>query len=162
MKHTMKKLTAMMLLSGALTAQAQTQVNVAHLAPFADNEVGTAVSVEVNDAEVLNPVTYNQISGYLQLSGAGVAPGDTDLAVFAPPGAANPAIAGTLDLAADTSYTVAAVGNVSNRKSLQKYVTSCPFISLERYSANFSAFFSECATFPIFCSISFLVLLPTQ
>lgn len=116
MKNHTKLLTALAILAGSVTAQAQTDVNVLHLAPFADNEVGTAVSVDVNSNEVLNPVTYNQVSGYLELAGSGVAPGNTLLEVFAPPGSGDPAaITATVDLAADTQYTVAAVGNISNQ-----------------------------------------------
>ncbi|HEY6879229.1 MAG TPA: DUF4397 domain-containing protein, partial [Polyangiales bacterium] len=76
---------------------------------------GTAVSVDVNGSEVLTGVLFNQVSGYLTLSGPGVAPGNTQLEVFAPPGSGSPAISATVDLAADTDYTVAAIGNVSNQ-----------------------------------------------
>ncbi len=115
MKHPIKILAALTLLSSSLFTQAQTNVNVAHLAPFADNDPDTAVSVDVNSAEVLNPVTYLQVSGYLGLSGPGVAPGDTLLEVFAPPGSAVPAISANVDLAADTDYTVLAIGDITNQ-----------------------------------------------
>ncbi len=112
---TKQLLTVVALTVSTLTAQAQTRANVAHLAPFADNELGTAVSVEVNSNEVLNPVVYNQVSGYLPLSGAGVAPGVTNLDVFAPPGTPPAAISAMPDLLADTDYTVAAIGDGTNQ-----------------------------------------------
>ncbi len=99
----------------SVSAQAQTRVNVAHLAPFAEDIADTAVSVNVNGNEVLTGVTYNQASGYLPLSEAGIAPGTTQLDVFAPPGAATPAISATVDLAADTDYTVIAIGDGTNQ-----------------------------------------------
>ena len=92
-----------------------TQVNVNHLAPFADSLAGTAVSINVNNAEVLNGVTFLQSSGYLELAASGVAPGETKLDVYAPPGAASPAISATVDLAADTYYSVTAIGDGMNQ-----------------------------------------------
>ena len=97
-------------------AVAQTRVNVAHLAPFADTLGGTAVSVEVNGNQVLTGFQFKDVSGYVELSGAGMAPGSTDLGVFAPPGADEPAIAATVDLDADTDYTVAAIGDGANQQ----------------------------------------------
>ncbi|HEY6893306.1 MAG TPA: DUF4397 domain-containing protein [Rhodanobacteraceae bacterium] len=91
------------------------RVNVAHLAPFSASAPGTAVSVNVNGSQVLTGVQFNQISGYLTLAGPGVAPGSTLVEVFAPPATPPPAITGTFDLAADTDYTVAAIGDVSNQ-----------------------------------------------
>ena len=96
-------------------AVAQTRVNVAHLAPFADTLNGTAVSVEVNGAEVLTDFRFKDVSGYVELSGPGMAAGTTDLAVFAPPGAETPAITATVGLNADTDYTVAAIGDGANQ-----------------------------------------------
>ena len=99
----------------AISASADTRVNVEHFAPFAATLAGTAVSVNVNAAQALPNVVFNQVSGYLTLSGAGVAPGTTQLDVFAPPGGATPAITATVNLAADTDYSVAAIGDGSNQ-----------------------------------------------
>lgn len=104
--------TAALLSAGA---QADTRVNAAHLAPFATPVSATAVSINVNGSQALPNVVFNQVSGYLALSGPGVAPGNTVVDVFAPPGAATAAITGTFDLAADTDYTVAAIGDGTNQ-----------------------------------------------
>jgi len=109
-----KLLTQLGLLTTASLASA-TQVNVNHLAPFADSLEGTAVSIDVNGGEVLNGVQYLQSSGYLELAGPGVAPGETTLEVFAPPGADTAAISATVDLAADTFYSVTAIGDGVNQ-----------------------------------------------
>ncbi len=99
----------------ALSASADTRVNVEHFAPFAATVAATAVSVNVNGTQALPNVVFNQVSGYLTLSGAGVAPGNTLLEVFAPPGGATPAITANVNLAADTDYSVAAIGDGSNQ-----------------------------------------------
>ena len=92
-----------------------TNVNVNHLAPFADSLAGTAVSINVNGGEALPNVQYLQSSGYLELAGPGVAPGETTLEVFAPPGSDTAAITATVDLAADTFYSVTAIGDGVNQ-----------------------------------------------
>ncbi len=107
-------LTQIGLLTTASYASA-TQVNVNHLAPFADTAEGTSVSVNVNGGEALPNVQYLQSSGYLELAAAGVAPGETTLEVFAPPGASTPAASATVDLAADTFYSVTAIGDGVNQ-----------------------------------------------
>ena len=110
-----KVLTVSALLATSLAVQAQTRVNVTHLASFADTVEGTAVSVDVNNLEVFDEFYFDEVSGYVQLSGPGVAPGMTQLDVFAPPGAAIPAIQAMPNLMADTDYTVAAIGNITNQ-----------------------------------------------
>lgn len=92
-----------------------TQVNVNHLAPFADTVEATAVSIEVNGNEVLSGTQYLQSSGYLELAGTGVAPGETTLEVFVPPGANEASISATVNLAADTFYSVTAIGDGINQ-----------------------------------------------
>ncbi|MFK8010798.1 MAG: DUF4397 domain-containing protein [Marinicellaceae bacterium] len=99
----------------SLEATAPTRVNVAHLAPFAADLADTAVSIDVNGAEVLTGVQYTQSSGYLTLADNGQAPGDTMLEVFAPPGADTPAIMTNVNLAAETDYTVIAIGDGVNQ-----------------------------------------------
>lgn len=97
------------------SAFAQTRVNVGHLAPFADNLAGTAVSVDVDGSEVLTGVQFNQLSGYLELAGPGVAPGDTLVEVIVPPGSGSVAISDSFDLPADTDLTVSAIGDGNNQ-----------------------------------------------
>ncbi|MGJ8663642.1 MAG: DUF4397 domain-containing protein, partial [Marinicella sp.] len=92
-----------------------TRVNVAHLAPFAASLADTAVSIDVNGSEVLTGVQYKQASGYLTLADDGTAPGNTLLEVFAPPGAEAAAIMAEVDLAAETDYTVVAIGDGANQ-----------------------------------------------
>ena len=96
-------------------SHADTRVNAAHFAPFASPVSATAVSIDVNGTEVLPNVQFNQVSGYLTLTGPGVAPGPTLVEIFTPPGAASPAISGSANLAADTDYTVAAIGDGVNQ-----------------------------------------------
>ncbi len=110
-KNILSIITALSLSSSVMA----TQVNVNHLAPFADSLEGTSVSVNVNGGEVLTGVQFLQSSGYLELAGPGVAPGETTLEVFAPPGADTAAISATIDLAADTFYSVTAIGDGNNQ-----------------------------------------------
>lgn len=103
------------LIAGA-GANAQTNVNVAHLAPFDSSVANTAVSVDLDSTPVpaLDGVVFNQVSGYLEIAPAGTPPGVTQIDVRNPPGGAI-AISASPDLAADTDYTVAAIGNVVNQ-----------------------------------------------
>ncbi len=110
--HSLLSIIASLTLSTQVLA---TQVNVNHLAPFADSTDGTAVAVNVNGTEVLTDVVYKQSSGYLELAGPGIAPGETMLEVFAPPGTDTAAISATVDLAADTFYSVTAIGDGVNQ-----------------------------------------------
>ena len=105
---------AVALLAVSGTALAQTNVNVGHLAPFAPDVADTAVSVDVDGMQVLTGVTYNQFSGYLELAPAGTPPGSTLVEVRTPPGGAV-AISDTFSLAADTNYSVLAIGDGSNQ-----------------------------------------------
>ena len=116
MKNPFKKaLTISALIAGSFTVQAQTRVNVAHLAPFAGTVEDTAVSVDVDNLEVYSEFYFDEVAGYVELAPAGVAPGITQLDVFAPPGAAIPAIQAAPNLMADTDYTVVAIGNITNQ-----------------------------------------------
>ena len=115
MNNVVLKLAVLTALGTSLSAHADTRVNVEHFAPFAATSGGTAVSIDVNGTQALNNVVFNQVSGYVTLSGPGIAPGSTLLEVFAPPGAASPAITATVNLAADTDYSVAAIGDGTNQ-----------------------------------------------
>lgn len=107
-------LTHLVLITTAPYALA-TQVNVNHLAPFTEKLSDTAVSIDVNGTKTLDGVVYLQSSGYLELTSTGVTPGLTKLEVFAPPGANAPAIEATFDLAADTFYSITAIGDGINQ-----------------------------------------------
>ena len=89
-----------------LTAQANPRVLVGHFAPFSDDLAATAVDISVNGETVLNAVEYGDFTDYIDLPAAG----EYMLAVT-PVGATEPAIQATVNLAADTDYTVLAVGN---------------------------------------------------
>lgn len=89
-----------------LAASANPRVLVGHFAPFAADLDATSVSIQVNGATVLENVRFGDFTTYLDLPAAG----SYELAVV-PTGAAEPAIQATVELAADTDYTVLAVGN---------------------------------------------------
>ena len=86
------------------------RVNVGHLAPFDASVPATAVSVNVNGGEVATGVTFDQFSDYLT-----VPAGSTTVDIFTPPGSMTAAITDTFDLAADTDYTVLALGDTTNQ-----------------------------------------------
>jgi len=100
-------LAALMLVPGIEPIQAQpnARVQIAHLAPFADEIGATAVSVSANGTEVLTDFTFGETTDYLELP-----EGNYQLAVT-PIGATEPAITGTVALAAGADYTAAAIGN---------------------------------------------------
>ncbi len=110
--HSLLSLIASLTLSTQVLA---TQVNVNHLAPFAGTIEETEVAINVNGTEALTNFVYKQSTGYIELAEPGVAPGETMLEVFAPPGTDTPAISATLDLAADTFYSVTAIGDGVNQ-----------------------------------------------
>lgn len=115
MKSVLSAAVAAAVLAASPASRADTRVLAAHFAPFAPTLPATALSINVNGSEVLTGVQFNQASGYLVLSGPGVAPGSTQVDVYAPPATPPPAISLTADLAADTDYTVAAIGDVVNQ-----------------------------------------------
>ncbi|HEU4665215.1 MAG TPA: DUF4397 domain-containing protein [Dokdonella sp.] len=115
MKTVLSSALAVAALAASSATHADTRVLAAHFAPFSPSLPGTAVSINVNGSEVLTGVQFNQVSGYLPLSGPGVAPGSTQVDVYAPPATPPPAISLTADLAADTDYTIAAIGDVVNQ-----------------------------------------------
>lgn len=89
-------------------ATAAPEVRIVHAAPFADNVEATAVTVLVDDAEVLSDFKYGEFTEYVALAAAGnvnvkIKLGDTVV------------IEETLAVAEDTNYTVAAVGDGSNQ-----------------------------------------------
>lgn len=99
-------LAAALALALPLAASANPRVLVGHFAPFADDLDATAVDVKVNGSTVLTGVKFGDFTDYLALPAAG----SYTLEVV-PVGATDPAISATVDLAADTDYTVLAVGN---------------------------------------------------
>jgi len=85
-------------------------VQVAHLAPFAED---TSVTISLNGEPALNDFRYGDSTEYIELDA-----GTYEIAVI-PTGADPadpPAIAATIDLAADTFYTVLAVGDGVNQE----------------------------------------------
>jgi hypothetical protein len=89
-------------------ANAAPEVRIVHLAPFADDVNATAVTILVDDEEVLSDFKYGEFTEYIALAAAGsvnvkVKLGDTIV------------IEDTLAVVEDTNYTVAAVGDGSNQ-----------------------------------------------
>lgn len=91
-----------------------TQVNVNHLASFANTFEETVVSVNVNEQEAIPEIKYLESSGYIEIAGPGVEPGITLLEVF-DPGLDTPIMFGNINLAADTFYSVTAIGDGINQ-----------------------------------------------
>lgn len=82
---------------------------VAHLAPFAATLPGTAVTVRINGVDALTDFQFGETSGgYVDL------PATTALVEIVLPGD-TVAISGTFSLAANTDYTMAAIGDVVNQ-----------------------------------------------
>jgi uncharacterized protein involved in high-affinity Fe2+ transport len=81
-------------------------VQVAHLAPFAED---ASVTITLNGAPALTEFGYGDSTEYIELL-----VGEYDIAVI-PTGATDPAIEATVDLEADTYYTVIAIGGATSR-----------------------------------------------
>jgi len=110
---------------------ASADVNIGHLAPFADTIGGTAVSIDINGTEAFSPVEFKQFTGYQQITQTG-ATFEVDVDVRQPPGAAA-AISETLPLQNFTDYTVAAIGNITNQPlELLVLVDSQPIRGLDQ------------------------------
>jgi hypothetical protein len=88
---------------------ADAQVKVAHFAPFANSLAGTSVTVKINGSEALSDFQFGEITGALSF-----APGSYLIEVI-PTGTTTVAISGTVSLAADTNYTLSAIGNSTNQ-----------------------------------------------
>jgi hypothetical protein len=90
-------------------AQADARVWVAHLAPFAASVPDTAVTVRVNGVDALTDFQFGETSGgYVDL------PATTALVEIVLPGG-TVAVSDTFALAADTDYTVAAIGDITHQ-----------------------------------------------
>ena len=81
-------------------------VQVAHLAPFAED---ASVTITLNGAPALTEFGYGDSTEYIELP-----VGEYDIAVI-PTGGTEPAIEATVTLAADTYYTVIAIGDIVNQ-----------------------------------------------
>lgn len=92
--------------SGPLGINANLQV--IHLAPFATGP-DTAVTVSLNGGDVLTDFVFGESTAYIS-----VPAGSYDVAVT-PNGASDPAITGTVSLAAGNDYTAVAIGDGSNQ-----------------------------------------------
>jgi len=96
------------LVTGAMAADGMARVRVVHASPDAP-----AVDVWVNGAVAFSNAPFKAITDYAEL-----APGSYKVQV-SPTGATEPiVIDATLDLAADTDYTVVAVGQLANIEPL--------------------------------------------
>ncbi len=91
-----------------VTVEEKAWIQVAHLAPFA-MDPGTAVTVTLNGAPALTDFAYGDSTGYIELDA-----GTYDVAVW-PAGSSSPAITATVELMADTYYSVAAIGDGVNQ-----------------------------------------------
>ncbi|MFN2276327.1 MAG: DUF4397 domain-containing protein [Candidatus Promineifilaceae bacterium] len=94
--------------AGPAAAGAAPQARIVHAAPFTADVDDTAVSILVDDAEVVSDFKYGDFTDYVDLAAAGtinvkVKLGDTVV------------IEDNLAVAEDTAYTVAAVGDGSNQ-----------------------------------------------
>ncbi|MBN2149226.1 MAG: DUF4397 domain-containing protein, partial [Anaerolineales bacterium] len=84
-------------------------VNVAHFAPFAPDQADTAVTVRVNGADALTGFEFGETVAELDF-----APGEYLIEII-PDILGSVAISGTFDLAADTQYTLSAIGDGTNQ-----------------------------------------------
>jgi hypothetical protein len=89
-----------------MTVYEQAFLQVAHLAPFAED---ASVTITLNGAPALIDFNYGDSTVYIPLPA-----GEYDVAVI-PTGAIDPAIEATVTLIADTYYTVIAVGDDVNQ-----------------------------------------------
>jgi len=89
-----------------MTVYEQSFLQVAHLAPFAED---ASVTITLNGAPALTDFNYGDSTEYIELPA-----GDYDVAVI-PTGAMDPAIEATVTLEGDTYYTVIAVGDGVNQ-----------------------------------------------
>ncbi|MEJ2753286.1 MAG: DUF4397 domain-containing protein, partial [Chloroflexota bacterium] len=94
--------------AGPAAAGAAPQARIVHAAPFTADVDDSAVSILVDDAEVVSDFKYGDFTDYVDLAAAGtinvkVKLGDTVV------------IEDNLAVAEDTAYTVAAVGDGSNQ-----------------------------------------------
>jgi hypothetical protein len=87
---------------------ADAQVSVAHLAPFAASALGTSVTVRVNGVDAITNFEFGDIQNVSL-------PPDEYLIEILPTGSSTVAISGTFTLAADTSYTLVAIGDGVNQ-----------------------------------------------
>ncbi len=85
------------------------ELQVAHLAPFADTLAGTEVDIALNGNVVLSAVAYGDSTGYLAL-----APGEYLIEIF-PTGTTTAAITATANLEAGVRYAALARGDGSNQ-----------------------------------------------
>lgn len=107
MKPTLKLVVAASALLSAFAVSAQTRVQIGHFAPFAGTLDGTSVTIRVNGADALTNVRFGDFTpSYVTLAG----PGQYRLDVV-PTGTSTIAITATVNLAANTDYTVLAVGD---------------------------------------------------
>ncbi len=86
---------------------ADPNLQVVHLAPFADDINDTAVNISINGTPVLTDVLYAGSTGYLS-----VGAGENQIQIF-PSGSSTPAISETVVLTADMDFTAIAIGGAN-------------------------------------------------
>ena len=92
-----------------ITAPGDATVNVAHFAPFAAGVDNTSVSVYLNGEEAIPNFKFGDITAGVEL------PIGDYLVEIIPTGSSTAAISDTFTLAADTQYTLAALGDGTNQ-----------------------------------------------
>jgi hypothetical protein len=92
-----------------LTFLASARLAVAHLAPFANTLIGTAVTVTLDGAPILIDVKYGGSTGYLTVTAT------AHQVLIYPAGSATPAITGNVVLSPNLSYSAIAIGDGVNQ-----------------------------------------------
>ena len=114
-------------------------VNLAHFAPFGADVAGTSVTVRINGSDVFTQVVYPTM-----VPAIAVLPAGDYLVEIIPTGAVDPAITGTVTLAADTQYTLLAVGDGANQplglRALVDDTTPAPTAFAKVRIAHFAPF----------------------
>jgi hypothetical protein len=83
-------------------------ISVAHFAPFANTALGTSVTVRVDGGDAITNFEFGDMV-------TTTLPADTYLIEIVPTGSSTAAISGTVTLAQDTRYTLAAIGDGTNQ-----------------------------------------------
>ncbi len=92
-----------------------TRVNAVHLSPFTEELSSTAITIDINQTEIINGIQYLQTSGYLNLSEDNTAPGLTVFELFVPAGSETAVNRLDVDLLANTEYSLMAIGDGFNQ-----------------------------------------------
>jgi hypothetical protein len=96
-------------------------INVAHFAPFGTDVLSTSVTVRVNGTDVFTDFVYGEV-----VEGVDVLPAGVYTIEVLPTGSATVAISGVAELEEDKQYTLAAIGDGSNRPLALKVLEDSP------------------------------------